>query len=682
MVIGRHGIVALAVLGLMSCGKSMPGGIGNTDWPGYGGQANEQHFSPLGDITDKTVNRLGLAWSVDIEGGNAATLPIAVDGVVYYASGYSVVHAVDATTGKILWIYDPEVLKIAGRKMRQGWGSRGISYDDGKIFTGTADGRLIAVDARTGKPAWSAQTMDSNDGKYITGAPRVIGGNVIIGNGGADSSSTRGYVTAYDLKTGKQAWRFFIVPGNPKDGFENTAMAMAAKTWSGEWWKYGGGGHAWNAFAYDTETDTVFVGTGNGAPWNQRVRSNGKGDNLFLCSIIALDAKTGAYKWHYQVNPGETWDYNAAMDIHLADIAIDGKPRKVLMQAPKNGFLYVIDRTNGKLISADKIAKVTWATSIDIRTGRPVEVPGARFPNGKDFEMWPSAWGAHSWQPSAFSPSSGLMYVPLIEKGWHYNDRGFSSAGWQRAGGNAYDFALSVADDVKDPLNGTGWLVAFDPVNHKMRWKLKNRGMVNGGILATAGNLVFQGKGDGNFTAYSADSGTEVWNFKAQAPIFSAPISYTVKGKQYITVLAGSGTAAGTYALPDKDLAANQVRRVLTFVLDGKAQLPVQKITPFKAAIDSEYRADPAATARGIAVYGGRCGVCHGYAVISADTAPDLRGSSAPQSFETFEAIVRKGALQNQGMPRFDELTDRELNDVRQYLRSRADDLRKEEAGK
>ncbi len=677
----RHGIIALLALGLVSCTKSSTSGIG-ANWPGYGGQADEQHFSPLDEITDKTVNRLGLVWSVDIEGGNAATVPIAVDGIVYYASGYSLVHAVDAATGKVLWVYDPEVLKVAGHKMRQGWGSRGISYGDGKIFTGTADGRLIAVDARTGKPAWVAQTVDPNDGRYITGAPRVIGNNVIVGNGGADSSSTRGYVTAYDIRSGKQAWRFFIVPGDPKEGFENPTMAMAAKTWSGEWWKYGGGGHAWNAFAYDPETDTVFVGTGNGAPWNHRVRSEGKGDNLFLCSIVALDAKTGAYKWHYQVNPGETWDYNAAMDMHLAELVIDGKPRKVLMQAPKNGFLYVLDRTTGKLISADKIAKVTWAKGIDLNSGRPIEVPEARFPNGKDFELWPSAWGAHSSQPSAFSPSAGLMYVPLIEKGWHYNDRGFSSADWHRQGGFAYDFALSVTDDVKDPLNGTGWLLAFDPVQHKIKWKLKNASMVNGGILATAGNLVLQGKGDGHITAYTADTGKQLWDFAAQAPVFSTPISYTVKGKQYITILAGSGTAAGTYALSDRNIAANQVRRVLTFALDGKAKLPDQQIIPFEAAVDPEFRADPAAEARGIALYGIRCGVCHGYAVISGGTAPDLRGSSIPQSFDAFEAVVRKGALQERGMPRFEELSDQDLNDVRQYLRSRANDLRKEESGK
>ncbi len=679
MMTVRHGISALLALGLVSCANSSPGGAGD-NWPGFGGQADEQHFSPLDEITDKTIDRLGLVWSVDIESGNAATVPIAVDGVVYYASGYSVVHAVDAVSGKILWVYDPEVLKVAGHKMRQGWGSRGISYSEGMIFTGTADGRLIAVDARTGKPAWIAQTVSPDDGRYITGAPRVIGDNVIVGNGGADSSSTRGYVTAYDKHTGKQAWRFFIVPGNPKDGFEDATQAMAAKTWAGEWWKYGGGGHAWNAFAYDPETDTVFIGTGNGAPWNHRIRSAGKGDNLFLCSIVALDAKTGAYKWHYQVNPGETWDYNAAMDMHLADLTIDGKPRKVLMQAPKNGFLYVLDRTNGKLISADKIAKVTWATGIDLKSGRPIEVPEARFPGGRDFELWPSAWGAHSSQPSAFSPSARLMYVPLIEKGWHYNDRGFSSSDWRRQGGFAYDFALSVTDDVKDPLNGTGWLLAFDPVERKIKWKLKNASMVNGGILVTAGNLVFQGKGDGHFTAYTADVGKQVWNFTAQAPIFSTPISYKVKGRQYITVIAGSGTAAGTYTLPDPNIAANQVRRVLTFALDGKAKLPEQQIVPFRAAADEEFRADPPATARGIALYGIRCGVCHGYAVISGGTAPDLRGSSIPQSFEAFETVVRKGALQERGMPRFEELSDQDLNDIRQYLRSRANDLRIEES--
>jgi quinohemoprotein ethanol dehydrogenase len=329
----------------------------------------------------------------------------------------SVVRAVDSVTGKVLWQYDPHAGEKADGELRVQWGIRGIAYWNDKVYTGTADGRLLAINARTGQLVWSAQTHEKGDGRYITGAPRVFDSKIIIGHGGADTANVRAYVTTYDAETGRQLWRFFLVPGNPKNGFEDKAQKLAAKTWTGEWWKYGGGGTAWNAFTYDPDTNTILIGTGIGAPWNQKVRSPGGGDNLFLCSIVALDASTGAYKWHYQVNPGETWDYNAAMDLELADLTIDSRPRKVLLSAPKNGFFYVIDRLNGKLISAENYTKVTWASKIDLTTGRPVEVPGARFPNGEDFELWANFNGSHSWMPMAFSPQTRLVYIPVLHGG-------------------------------------------------------------------------------------------------------------------------------------------------------------------------------------------------------------------------------------------------------------------------
>ncbi len=330
------------------------------DWPGYGRTFGEQHFSPLTEINAGNVSRLNLAWSMDLGPGNPATQPVEVGGVLYFSSGMSIVHAIDVRTGKLLWRHDTDVASRspeALKGMRVTWGNRGIAWWNGKVYTGTVDGRLIALDAKTGNEVWSVQTTTPGDGRFITGAPRAFDGKIVIGQGGGDTTPTRAYATAYDAETGKQIWRFFIVPGDPSKGFENKAMAMAAKTWTGEWWKLGGGGHPWNAFAYDRETNTILIGTGNGYPWNQKVRSPGGGDNLFLCSMVAVDADTGQYKWHYQYNPGESWDYNAAMDIELADLTIDGKPRKVVMSAPKNGFLYVIDRTNGQLISAEKIAR-------------------------------------------------------------------------------------------------------------------------------------------------------------------------------------------------------------------------------------------------------------------------------------------------------------------------------------
>ena len=650
-----------------------------SDWPGYGRTFGEQHFSPLREINDGNVGKLGLAWSMDLGVGNPATIPVAVDGILYFSSGLSVVHAVDAVTGKLLWTHDTGTGEKAGAKMRSSWGARGIAYWNGKLYVGTQDGRLIALNARTGDEVWSVLTVDKADGRYITGAPRVFAGKVIIGNGGADSSNSRGYVTTYDATTGKQLWRFFIVPGDPAKGFEDKTQEMAAKTWTGEWWKYGGGGHAWNAFAYDPETDTVFVGTGNGAPWNQKIRSPGGGDNLFLCSIVALDAKTGAYKWHYQVNPGETWDFNAAMDMELADITIDGQPRKVIMQAPKNGFFYVIDRISGKLISAEKIAKVTWASKIDLATGRPVENSAARFPNGKSFEMWPAFTGAHSWMPMAYSPQTKLVYIPKIETGAVYDDKGIDLQHWQRAPGFGADLGVNINPDLKDPLQNTSALLAWNPATQKEVWKVPTIGGWNGGVLATGGNLVFQGQLDGRFSAYAADTGKELWHFPAQAAIVAAPISYRAKGHQYVTIFVGMGTSAGINAATHGGIAIDnrtQAKRILTFMIDGKAKLPPAAPVKVAALPDPDYRPDPTLAGAGANVYNQRCWACHGFGARSGGSAPELRASPIPQSAEAFTAIVRDGALVANGMPKFPELTDTDLAAVRQYLRSRATDLR------
>ena len=651
-------------------------GADGKDWGAYGRTYGEQHFSPLTEINVGNVKSLGLAWSLDLGPGNPVTIPIAVDGILYFASGLSVVHAVDAATGKELWTYDPDVPGAAGQKLRQGWGSRGLGYWDVKLYVGTGDGRLIAIDARSGKPVWSVLTVDKHDGRYITGAPRLFDGKVIIGHGGSDSANVRAYVTTYDAQTGKQLWRFFIVPGNPADGFEDSTQAMAAKTWSGEWWKFGGGGTAWNAFTYDPETSTIFVGTGNGGPWNHKIRSQGKGDNLFLCSVVALDAKTGAYKWHYQINPGETWDYNAAMDMQLADLRIGGKNRKVLMTAPKNGFFYVLDRATGQLISAEQIAKVTWASRIDLKTGRPVENPGARFPNGSSFEVWPSTTGAHSWMPMAYSPKTRLVYIPKIESGAKYTDRGIDLAKWKRTPGNAYDFGEIPSVDSKDPLQNTTWLLAWDPVANKKVWEVPTIGRYNGGVLATAGDLVFQGQVNGKFVAYAADSGKIAWSFSAQAAILAAPITYSAGGHQYVTVLVGMGTSPGMQHQSfgvDID-SRTQAKRVLTFRLDGKAVLPVHKWDNPAVEPDATFRPDAAQIGRGAVLFGGHCLACHGLNAVAGGIAPDLRWSSVPLSAETFTTILHDGALVPNGMPRFEELKKSEIEDLRAYLRSRRRD--------
>ncbi|MBV1917535.1 MAG: PQQ-dependent dehydrogenase, methanol/ethanol family [Sphingomonadaceae bacterium] len=639
------------------------------DWPGPGRTYGEQHYSPLTKLDAENVSRLGLAWSLDLPPGYSVTQPVAVDGKLYFTSGLGTVNAVDVRTGERMWTYDAEVWKGEQAKVRTAWGSRGVAWWSGNVFIGTLDGRLIAVDARTGKENWSVQTTEKGDGRFITGAPRAFDGKVIIGHGGADSAPVRAYVTAYDAATGKQLWRFFLVPGNPADGFEDAAMEMAAKTWHGEWWKYGGGGTAWNAMSYDPETRTVFLGTGNGAPWNHKVRSQGKGDNLFLSSIVALDADTGAYKWHYQTNPAESWDYNAAMDMEFADLEIDGKLRKVLLTAPKNGFFYIIDRTTGELISAEPYARVTWAKGIDLKTGRPIDVENNRYEDGKFF-MAPSSVGAHSWLPMAYSPDAGLVYIPMIEMGaWMY-DAFSSPEDWKRPDFHGLDGATAVE---LTPSEGTAALIAWDPLAQKEVWRKPAPTNVSGGVMATAGDLVFQGSVANRFNAYHAKTGKVLWSFDTKAPTIAPPISYEVDGRQYVTVLTGAG---GSLVLQGESYSKSpigyreQARRVLTFVLDGKDTLAETTPYKFEAVVDKAYVKKSDAEQRGFVVYSRTCIMCHGRdGNASGGSAPDLRASATILDREAFHSIVKGGALQQQGMPRFDDLTAAMTEDIRAYLR-------------
>lgn len=644
------------------------------DWPGPGRTYGEQHFSPLAEVNAQNVARLGLAWSLDLDVGNSVTQPIAVNGVLYFVTGTGILHAVDAVRGRELWRYDARVWEHETDKMRSAWGTRGVTWWNGAVYFGTMDGRLIAVDAASGKQRWTVETTQHGDGRFITGAPRVFDGKVLIGHGGADWAAIRGYVTCYDTATGRQLWRFYTVPGNPADGFESEAMKMAAATWHGEWWKQGGGGTAWNAMSYDPETHTVFIGTGNGAPWNHKVRSAGQGDNLFLSSIVALDADTGAYKWHYQTNPGENWDYNAAMDMELADLTIGGVPRKVLMTAPKNGFFYVIDRTSGKLISATPFARVTWASGIDLKTGRPIDVPGNRFENGP-FGMAPGPVGAHSWLPMAYSPQSRLVYIPTIEMEMKLYDAFQKPEDWHRPPFLANNGADGVDMDESKP-KGTSALVAVDPVAQRIAWRVPTPTSVSGGVLATAGGLVFQGTVDNRFTAYAAATGKVLWSFDAGAPVLAPPIAYTVNGRQYVTVLSGSGGSLVLVGDAFKDHPVGyreQARRVLTFAIGGRARLPRAVPYVMKPVSDPGYTPNPAVEQRGFAYYAQTCIMCHGRDVSAlGGAAPDLRASPAILSAEAFHAIAREGALQRQGMPPFRDLSDAMVEDIRQYVRMKA----------
>ncbi len=656
------------------------------NWAAYGRTNGAQHFSPLGAIDQDTVGSLGLAWYMDLEPATTNGQPLAVDGVLYFATGLSIVHAVDARTGKELWRHDPQAAEKAGINLRFGWGVRGIAWWDGKIYTGTQDGRLIAIDAKTGEQVWSVQTFPPENASYISGAPRVFDGKVIIGFGGTTGAS-RGYVTAYDAESGKQLWRFWTVPGDPAKGFENTAMEMAAKTWAGEWWKFGGGGDVWNAITYDQETDTVLIGTGSGYPWNRQQRSadekGDRGDNLFVCSIVALDAETGEYKWHYQTVPGETWDFDSAMDIELAELEIGGKPRKVIVHAPKNGFFYVIDRITGKLISAEPFARVTWAKKIDTKTGRPVEAPGVRFRDGKTVFISPTAMGAHSWMPMAYSPQAQTAYIPAIDFEMGYSD---ARKGWKLPQDRTVTGAVGlVGGKAMGRSPATGSLLAWSPVTQKKIWEVKHPTSLNGGVLATGGKLVFQGTVDGMFKAYAADTGKVLWSFDAKAPIMGTPISYEVRGKQYVTVMTGLGmnNPASAAAIIGTEIEkygidpVSQARRVLTFVLDGKAALPPRP-TPLPAMEDPDFKLDSELLGSGIADFSIHCSHCHGSLAIGSSFAPDLRRSPVPASKEAFFEVVRNGALESRGMPRFGEFSDETLEGMRQYIRMSAARLRGE----
>src|SRR5690606_8420272 len=516
----------------------------NAEWLSYGRTYAEQRYSPLAAINTDSVAELGVAWffELDTNRGQEAT-PLVIDGIVYFTSAWSKAFAVDARTGDEKWRFDPRVPGRYAVNACCDVVNRGMAAWGDKVFFGTIDGRLVALDRESGEPAWEAQTADPELRYTITGAPRVIDGRVIIGNGGAELG-VRGYISAYDAESGEMLWRFYTVPGNPDDGFENDAMEMAATTWAGEWWALGGGGTVWDSMAYDPELNLLYIGVGNGSPWNYQIRSNGEGDNLFLSSIVALRPDTGEYIWHFQTTPGEAWDYTATQHIMLADIEIDGRTRQVLMQAPKNGFFYVLDRTTGEFISADNFVPQNWTSGIDMATGRPIVLPEARYDlTGRPFIGTPGAGGGHSWHPMAFNPNEGLVYIPAIEAAFPY----FPEAGWQpdRERGMNTGIDLSAGAMPADPavraeaIAATkGALIAWDPVTQSERWRVPHPGPWNGGLLSTGGGLVFQGNAAGNFVAYSAADGSELWSFHAQTGIIAPPITYTVNGEQYVAVLA------------------------------------------------------------------------------------------------------------------------------------------------
>ncbi|MEO6338928.1 MAG: PQQ-dependent dehydrogenase, methanol/ethanol family [Caulobacteraceae bacterium] len=694
----RSGIAAavVAVLALTACGK----GPANVDgariiaadkepgnWMSYGRTYDEQRFSPLDKISDANVGQLGLAWSYDLDTnrGQEAT-PLIVDGVMYVSTAWSKVKALDAATGKLIWAYDPKVPGETGVRACCDVVNRGVAVWKGKVFVGTLDGRLVALDAKDGHVAWSEQTTDRGKPMTITGAPRVVKGKVLIGNSGGEFN-VRGQLSAYDAETGKLAWRFYTVPGDPSKPQEQPILEKAAKTWGGEWWKYGGGGTVWDTIVYDPDQDLVIFGTDNGDPWTKKVRSPGVSDDLFVTSIVAVKADTGEYVWHYQLNPGDEWDFSAVQQIILADLTIEGRPRKVLMQAPKNGFFYVIDRTNGKLISAKPYAPVNWATGIDMKTGRPIENPASRYSEtGKPFMGTPGPNGAHAWMPMAFNPKTGLVYIPVQDFSFNYvADAKFEP---KSIGVNmGIDFgAISMPQDPKvktavlDSIGGH--IAAWDPVQQKEVWRVGLKGPWDGGIVTTAGGLLFQGNAAGEFAAYRNDTGKKVWSYDAQGPVMAGPSTFTVKGEQYVAVLSGWG---GTYPLVSGIVAhksgnLRNISRVLVFKLGGTAKLPAPPVEVVKVLNPPAETADAKTVEHGFQLYGRFCGSCHGDAVVGGGITPDLRYSPLLAN-EGFYEVVLGGALKDSGMVSWKPVLSRaDAEAVRAYIVRRANETVKQKA--
>ena len=647
------------------------------NWLSYGLDYAESRFSRLEDINKDNVKELGLAWSygLDSKRGVEAT-PLIVDGVMYVTASWSIVHAVDARTGAKLWTYDPEVPREFAYKGCCDVVNRGVALYEGKVFVGTYDGRLVALDAATGHVAWEQDTVIDRAKSYtITGAPRVYNGKVIIGNGGAEYG-VRGYITAYDVATGKQVWRWYSVPGDPSKPHEDMSMARAALTWdpAGKYWEAGGGGTMWDAMAFDPELNLMYVGTGNGSPWNRDHRSPGGGDNLYLGSLVALNPDTGEYVCHYQETPGDNWDYTSTQHIILADLKIDGRDRKVMLHAPKNGFFYVVDRTDCGFISAENFVHVTWAEGYDAN-GRPLENPAARSKT-ETWETVPSAYGAHNWHPMSYSPQTGLVYIPAQgipvthtpDADWKLDTnlpgRLHSNLGWNLG------FLLNAVPPKEAPY---GQLLAWDPVKQTAVWSQRHISPWNGGTLATAGGLVFQGTADGRFVAYDAATGDALWQAPVGSGAVAAPATYELDGKQYVTIAVGWG---GVYGVGQRATDKVGPGRVYTFVRGGNAAAP-ELVMNDRTKLLAGVPYDKAHVDEGLGLYVANCAICHGVpAVNNGGNVPNL-GFSATEMIANLPDVVLSGTFRDRGMPDFTgKLTADEVTRIAAFIQATVDAVR------
>ena len=648
----------------------------STEWPGTGRTPSEQRFSPLKQLTPANVGRLKLQWHADLHTFRGVeSNPLFLNGVLYNVSAWSIATAYDATTGKVLWTFDPKIPVEWSRIACCGPVSRGLAAADGKIFVGALDGRLIALDAKSGATVWSTQTLDPGQPLSITGAPRVADGQVIIGNAGGDFGA-RGFVSAYDVKTGRQTWKFYVVPGDPAkpDGVaSDSVMPMAAKTWNGEWWKVGGGGNVWDGMAHDPATHTLYIATGNGSPHPSAFRSPGGGDNLFLCSIVALDARTGQYQWHYQEVPGEEWDYDCTTTPVLADLTIDGSPRKVLMHAPKDGFFYVLDRTNGKLLSAKNYVPNTWASHVDLETGRPAVYPDAHL-SEKPKLLTPGYGGAHNWNPMGFSPLTGLAYFPAQEQyevSSRLPDGQFKFVLGQTTIGAAVGNYPELRKELNEKAANSekGYLLAWDPVAQKEAFRVPYPFPGSGGVLTTAGNLLVQGTINKTLAIYRADNGAKLWEYPVQSVPAAGVTTYSIRGKQYIAVNAGWNSAiVAKLSTPEKPFSFSEAR-LLVFALGGKDKLP----PPVDAAAiepPPSQAQSPEAVKTGAVLYSTHCAICHGQNAMGG--VKDLRYMASEKHTQFFD-IVLEGKLKAGGMQSFaDKLNHDQAEQIHAYLIARA----------
>jgi quinohemoprotein ethanol dehydrogenase len=645
------------------------------NWLSHGRTWSEQRYSPLAQIDASNVAQLKPAWvyATGETRGHEAT-PLVVDGVMYVTLPWSIVVALDAATGRELWRHDPEVPRAWGRFACCDVVNRGVAAYQGKIYVGTLDGRLVALDARTGKRVFDVNTIDRTKPYTITGAPRAARGLVFIGNGGSEFG-VRGYVSAYDAETGALRWRFYTVPGPPGKPHEHAELARAAKTWSpSSTWESGLGGTVWDSLAFDPELDLLYVGVGNASPYPREVRSPGGGDNLFLASILALRVSTGELAWHYQTTPAETWDYTATQHMILAELTIGGRVRKVLMQAPKNGFFYVLDRATGELLSAENYVRVNWASHVDLTTGRPVETGKGEWKDGQGFVI-PGPAGGHNWHPMAYSPQTGLVYIPTYTLAYPFKkDPEHRHVPNRFNTGEDFPAMQKMIDGFERNLRfcAPTRLSAFDPIAGKRVWRVEHESEMHGGALATAGGLVFHGTGgDATLAAYRATTGELLWEAQAPTAVIAAPITYAVNGEQHVAVAIGAGGSAG---LNFSRIPFENDGYIAAFKLGGKAKLPPRRPRA-KRPMDPPAESAPAATiARGHTLYHQWCMFCHGIGVKSGGLLPDLRRAPRDVYGRTrWQEIVISGVRAERGMPSFaGSLSRADAEAIRAYVISQA----------